>query len=93
MISSVFLLIGSVIILLSAYGVFKHNEVLEKMQYATLMNTSGVLLVLIGTAIHFATVRTEIQTVLIGLGILIIMPLSSHLIAVFVRQLDQKEKN
>ena len=60
MISSILLLIGSLVIFVGSYGVLKQRSTLAKMQYATLINTVGILLILLGTALHFKTLTIVI---------------------------------
>ena len=73
--------LGSVFILISAIGLLRFRDVLSRLHATTKATSFGILLILIGAALHFLTAVVFIKTVLVILFIYLTAPLASHSIS------------
>jgi multicomponent Na+:H+ antiporter subunit G len=79
-IPEILLLAGAVLILLAAVGVVRFDDVLARMHALTKASTLGVLLVLVGPALHLHD-PNDVTSLVLAAGLQVLtMPVSAHLI-------------
>ena len=81
MITAVFILIGSVFILLSAIGLIRYDDLYSRMQSTTKATSFGVLLIVIGAAIFFNELFVYMKALFIIIFIYLTAPLGAHSIS------------
>ena len=81
MIGQVIVLSGAVLILLSALGVVRFNDVLARMQSLTKASALGVVLVALGVSLGLAHANDITSTVAAALLQLLTLPISASLLA------------
>ena len=79
-VSSVFIIIGSVMILISSIGLIRMPDLYLRMSATTKAATLGVGFILIGTAIHFWEVGIVSRLVIIIVFLLLTAPIAAHMI-------------
>lgn len=79
-ISGVFLLSGSLFILLSAIGLLRMPDLFTRMSATTKASTLGIGLVLIGTAIFWVDIGIAARAIAIILFLLLTAPVAAHII-------------
>ena len=80
-ISGLFIIIGSLFVLLSSIGLVKMPDLYTRMSVTTKASTLGVGLVLIGTALYFGTIGIASRAFIIIVFLLITAPIAAHMIA------------
>lgn len=80
MISSFFILMGSLFVLISAIGLLRMPDILLRMSATTKAATLGVGSILIGTAIHFWDIGITARAIVIVTFLFITAPLAAHMI-------------
>lgn len=78
--SSIFIIIGSVMILISSIGLIRMPDLYLRMSATTKAATLGVGFILIGTAIHFWEVGIVSRLVIIIVFLLLTAPIAAHMI-------------
>lgn len=78
--SSVFIIIGSVMILISSIGLIRMPDLYLRMSATTKAATLGVGFILVGTAIHFWEVGIVSRLVIIIVFLLLTAPIAAHMI-------------
>lgn len=78
--SSVFIIIGSVMILISSIGLIRMPDLYLRMSATTKAATLGVGFILIGTAIHFWEVGIVSRLAIIIVFLLLTAPIAAHMI-------------
>jgi multicomponent Na+:H+ antiporter subunit G len=86
----ILILLGSVFILIAAIGLLRFRDVFSRMHATTKATSFGLLLILIGVALHFLTFASLIKAVLVILFIYLTAPLAAHSIS---RTLNKPRKN
>lgn len=79
-ISGVFLLLGSLFILLSAVGLLRMPDLFTRMSATTKASTLGIGLVLIGTAVFWGDIGIAARAVSIIIFLLLTAPVAAHII-------------
>lgn len=79
-ISGVFLLLGSLFILLSAVGLLRMPDLFIRMSATTKASTLGIGLVLIGTAVFWGDIGIAARAVSIIIFLLLTAPVAAHII-------------
>ncbi len=79
-ISGVFLILGSLFILLSAIGIIKMPDLYTRMSATTKASTLGIGLVLIGTAFFWGNVGIVVRSIAIITFLLLTAPVAAHII-------------
>jgi multicomponent Na+:H+ antiporter subunit G len=79
-ISGIFLLLGSIFILLSAIGILKMPDLFTRMSATTKASTLGIGLVLIGTAIFWGDIGIAARALSIIIFLLLTAPVAAHII-------------
>lgn len=79
-ISGVFLLLGSLFILLSAIGLLRMPDLFTRMSATTKASTLGIGLVLIGTAIFWGDIGVAARALSIIIFLLLTAPVAAHII-------------
>lgn len=79
-ISGVFLLLGSLFILLSAVGLLRMPDLFIRMSATTKASTLGIGLVLIGTAVFWSDIGIAARAVSIIIFLLLTAPVAAHII-------------
>ena len=72
---------GSLFVLLAAIGLLRMPDLFTRMHPSSKAATLGTVLILIGTAIHFANGAIAVRAVLICLFLFLTAPVASHMIA------------
>lgn len=75
-----FLIIGSLVILLSALGVVKMPDIYLRMSATAKAATLGISIILITTGFYFGTTEIMSRTILIVIFLMITAPVASHLL-------------
>lgn len=79
-ISGVFLLLGSIFILLSAIGLLRMPDLFTRMSATTKASTLGIGLVLTGTAIFWGDIGIAARALSIIIFLLLTAPVAAHII-------------
>ncbi len=80
LLSSAFIIIGSIMILISSIGLLRMPDLYLRMSATTKAATLGVGFVLIGTAIHFWEVGIVSRLVIIIVFLFLTAPVAAHMI-------------
>jgi multicomponent Na+:H+ antiporter subunit G len=78
--SGVFLLLGSLFILLSAVGIIKMPDLYTRMSATTKASTLGIGLVLIGTSFFWGNIGIVVRSLAIIVFLLLTAPVAAHII-------------
>lgn len=79
-ISGVFLISGSLFILLSAVGLLRMPDLFTRMSATTKASTLGIGLVLIGTALYWFEIGIAARAISIIIFLLLTAPVAAHII-------------
>lgn len=79
-ISVVFIIVGSIFVLISAVGLLRLPDLYMRMSAATKAATFGVGFILLGTAIHFWDLGIISRAVIIISFLLLTAPIAAHMI-------------
>jgi multicomponent Na+:H+ antiporter subunit G len=82
---------GSLFVLVAAIGLLKFRELYSRMHATTKATSFGMLLLVAGAGLYFATWEIAIKAVLIILFVYLTAPLAAHSIARSVRRDDDDE--
>ncbi|MBN1301952.1 MAG: monovalent cation/H(+) antiporter subunit G [Melioribacteraceae bacterium] len=80
-ISGIFLMVGSLFILLAGVGLVKLPDLYTRMSATTKASTLGVGIILIGTAFFFGDVGITSRVIAIIFFLLLTAPIAAHMIA------------
>lgn len=80
LIADLFLGLGSILLLVAAWGVAQLPDPLARQHAATKAGTSALLCILLGTACALAESRATLILGLIAVILLLTLPLASHLL-------------
>jgi multicomponent Na+:H+ antiporter subunit G len=86
----IFILLGSVFILIAALGLLRFRDIFSRMHAVTKATSFGLLLILIGVALHFLTWIALIKAVLVVLFIYLTAPLAAHSISRTIHKSKKK---
>ncbi len=78
--SGIFLMLGSIFILISAVGIIKMPDLFTRMSATTKASTLGIGLVLIGTAFYWGNVGIVVRSIAIIVFLLLTAPVAAHII-------------
>lgn len=78
--AAVLLLLGAVLILVSAVGVVRLPDPYMRLHAATKAGTLGAALVLFGAAVHFATLAVSVKALVVFLFLLFTAPVAGHVL-------------
>lgn len=73
--------LGSIFILIAAIGVLRFKDVFSSMHATTKASSFGLLLIVIGVALHFLTFLVWMKAVLIVAFIYLTAPLAAHAVS------------
>ncbi len=79
-VSAVLIMLGSLLALLAAVGVFRMPDIYSRMQTATKAGTLGIFLLLSGVAVHFREFSVTTTTILIVAFLGLTAPIAAHVI-------------
>ena len=79
---------GSLFVLVAAIGLLRFRELYSRMHATTKATSFGILLLVAGAGLYFATWEVAIKAVLIILFVYLTAPLAAHSIARSVRRDD-----
>lgn len=79
-ITGIFLILGSFIVLLAGIGVVKMPDIYTRMSATSKASTLGVSVILITTGFFFGTTEIITRTLLIVIFLMITAPVASHLL-------------
>lgn len=79
-ISGIFLILGSIFILLSAIGILKMPDLFTRMSATTKASTLGIGLVLIGTSIFWGDIGIAARALSIIIFLFLTAPVAAHII-------------
>lgn len=77
----IFMIFGSLFILVAAIGILRMPDLLMRMHAATKAGTLGTGLILIGVSFHFQKWHVSIEAFITIIFIFITAPIASHLLA------------
>lgn len=86
----ILILSGSIFILIAAIGLLRFRDVFSRMHATTKATSFGMLLILIGVALHFMTLVVLIKAILIVLFIYLTAPLAAHSISRTINRPNKK---
>jgi multicomponent Na+:H+ antiporter subunit G len=86
----VLILLGSVFILIAAIGLLRFSDTFSRMHATTKATSFGLLLILIGVALHFLTLVALIKAVIVILFIYLTAPLAAHSISWTINKPNKK---
>ena len=92
MISSIFLLLGSIAFLIASLGMFRLPDAYARLHAGTKASSFGVLLLVIAAAIRFHDVTSIVLLLGTVLLTFITAPLACHAIASRVMEIKSKDK-
>lgn len=78
--TGIFLILGSFIVLLAGLGVVKMPDIYTRMSATSKASTLGVSIILITTGFFFGTTEIITRTLLIVIFLMITAPVASHLL-------------
>lgn len=78
--TGIFLILGSMIVLLAGIGLVKMPDIYTRMSATSKASTLGVSVVLIATGFYFGTTPIITRTLLIVIFLMITAPVASHLL-------------
>jgi len=91
---SIFIILGSLFILIAAIGMLRFNDFFSRMHASTKATSFGVLLLLMGVIIFFSSLIVTLKAMLIIIFIYLTAPLAAHAIAKsFIDDGNQDKKN
>ncbi|QCK16526.1 monovalent cation/H(+) antiporter subunit G [Mangrovivirga cuniculi] len=79
--SSIFILIGAVFMLISAIGMIRLPDFYIRNSASTKSVVLGVFLILVGVAFHYNDIMVFIEIIAIMFFIFLIAPLAAHIVA------------
>jgi multicomponent Na+:H+ antiporter subunit G len=79
---------GSFFVLVAAIGLLRFRELYSRMHATTKATSFGILLLVAGAGLHFASWEVAIKAVLVILFVYLTAPLAAHSIARSVRRDD-----
>lgn len=79
-ITGIFLILGSLIVLLAGIGVVKMPDIYTRMSATSKASTLGVSIVLVTTGFFFGTTGIITRTLLIVVFLMLTAPVASHLL-------------
>ena len=79
--TSIFLLLGGVLMLVAAAGVLRMPDLFIRMHAATKVGTVGVSSITIGLMIHFGSITVISRGILVIAFFLLTAPVAAHMIA------------
>lgn len=79
--SGFFISFGVLWLVLAAIGIHKYQSFFYKIHIASKGPSLGIMLILMGVAIHFGTIATTVKCIAIALFVFITVPVSSSLVA------------
>ena len=79
-VGGVLIVLGALLVLAAAIGLVRLPDVLSRMHAATKPQTTGLLLVAIGTALHLRAAADVWMLVLVGAFAVITAPVTAHLV-------------
>jgi multicomponent Na+:H+ antiporter subunit G len=88
----ILVLSGSFFILVAALGLLRFRDLYSRMHSATKATSFGILLMVGGAGLHFATWEVALKAVLVVLFVYLTAPLAAHSIAKSFRS-DEDELN
>lgn len=81
MISSIFILLGSLFVFIAALGILRFSDLHSRLHASTKATSFGLLLILTGVSLHFMTPMVVLKAVLILVFIYLTAPLAAHSIS------------
>jgi multicomponent Na+:H+ antiporter subunit G len=85
------ILAGSFFILVAALGLLRFRDIYSRMHAATKATSFGILLLVAGAGLYFASWEVAIKAVLVVLFVYLTAPLAAHSIAKSFRKEDDDE--
>lgn len=79
-VTGVFILLGSLFILISALGILRMPDLYTRMSATTKASTLGVGLILVGTAIFYQNVGIVVRAITIIIFLFLTAPVAAHII-------------
>lgn len=79
-VAGVILLLGAVLIVISAVGVLRLPDVFMRLHAATKAGTLGAGLVLLGAAVHFGLLAVSVKATVVFLFLLVTAPVAGHVL-------------
>lgn len=89
LITSLFILLGSVFIFIAAVGLLRFKDIYSKLHATTKATSFGILLLIIGVALFFNTSIIWIKSLLVIIFIYLTAPLAAHSIAKSYKERDR----
>lgn len=83
---------GSLFVLVAAIGLLRFRELYSRMHATTKATSFGILLLVAGAGLYFATWEVAIKAVLVILFVYLTAPLAAHSIARSVRKEDDESR-
>lgn len=87
---SIFIVTGSLFILLASIGLIRFRDLLSRMHATTKATSFGVLLLIIGVSLSFNVPAVYVKAILILIFIYLTAPLAAHAIARSRDEIDSK---
>jgi multicomponent Na+:H+ antiporter subunit G len=81
MLSSLFILLGSLFVFVAALGILRFSDLHSRLHASTKATSFGLLLILTGVALHYLTPMIVLKAVLILVFIYLTAPLAAHSIS------------
>jgi len=80
LIADIYILLGSLFILIAALGVWRLQDIYLQLHAATKAGTLGASLILLGVGLQIRNIHTISEIILLILFVVITNPISAHLI-------------
>jgi multicomponent Na+:H+ antiporter subunit G len=85
-----FIVLGSIFILIAAIGVLRFKDVFSSMHATTKASSFGLLLIVTGVVLHFLTWVVVIKAVLVMAFIYLTAPLAAQAVSQAIKRTDKE---
>ncbi len=88
--SYLFILIGSILILVGSIGLLRLPDVFSRIHAVGMIDTAGIGFIILGLLLHSGFSNTSIKLIIMGAILFFTSPISGHAVAISAKQNDLK---
>ena len=88
--SYLFILIGSILILVGSIGLLRLPDVFSRIHAVGMIDTAGIGFIILGLLFHSGFSNTSIKLIIMGAILFFTIPISGHAVAISAKQNDLK---
>ena len=86
--SYLFILIGSILILVGSIGLLRLPDVFSRIHAVGMIDTAGIGFIILGLLLHSGFSNTSIKLIIMGAILFFTSPISGHAVAISAKQND-----